>query len=79
MSERVSVYTQVSSELGTDLAEMRRKAEKSKAIPFGMERVSAQTEAKALLAMNEGERREYVRVHGWAHTVDMARRGKRNA
>ena len=49
MSERVSVYTQVSSELGTDLAEMRRKAEKSKAIPFGMERVSAQTEAKALL------------------------------
>lgn len=81
MPENRSVYTQVAQELGAELAEMRRKADKSKAVPFGMERVSADAEAQAMLAMKPEELKEkgYLDPKRLVRTLDLARRGMRHA
>ena len=79
MPEKRSVYTQVGLELGEELARMRKEADKSKAVPFGMERVEAETEARRLLGMGKKERAAYLKQHGLAKTLDVARRGLRNA
>ena len=81
MPEQRSVYTQVSVELGQALAEMRKQADKSKAVPFGMERVSAEAEAKAMITMKPEELKAkgYLDPKRLGRTLDLARKGLKRA
>ena len=74
-----SVYTKVALSLGERLAQMRKDAGDSKAIPFGMEKVGADTEARRLRAMGLKERQAYLQQNGLHKTLEVARRGQRNA
>ena len=74
-----SVYTRVALSLGERLAQMRKDAGDSKAIPFGMEEVTADTETRRLRAMGPKERQEYIQRNGLQKTLEVARRGQRNA
>ena len=79
MPEKTSIYTEVSQELGQALAQGRREAEKSKAIPFGMERVTADTETQRFMAMKPEAKKAYLKAHGVQKTLDLLKRGVKHA
>ena len=79
MPEKTSIHTQVSHELGEALAKGRAEAEKSKAIPFGMERVTADTETRRFMAMGKEGKLAYLAHRGPQKTLDLLKRGVKHA
>lgn len=79
-------YTQAAERLADRLAEAEKEAKKSKAIPFGMEAVSADTEVKAFEAMNRTDKIRFMKQHSTKddpaavqYVLKMLRRGRQRA
>ena len=79
MPEKTSIHTQVSQELGEAIAKGRAEAEKSRAIPFGMERVPADTETRRFMALLPDGKTAYLKAHGVQKTLDLLKRGVKHA
>ena len=79
MPEKTSIHTQVSQELGEAIAKGRAEAEKSKTIPFGMERVSADTETRRFMALGPEGKMAYLKANGPQKTLDLLKRGVKHA
>ena len=78
MPDRINVYTKVSQELGQELAKARGEAEKSKTVPFGMEKVSAQTETDRFMKMPAEAKAAYLKENGVQKTLDLVKRGTKH-
>ena len=56
-------FTIASERLADRMAASEKEASKSKAMPFGMERVTADMEARAFQAMNREDRLKFMEAH----------------
>lgn len=74
MLDRTNIYTQVSQELGAELARGKKEASESKTTPFGVELVTPETEAKRFHMMNPEGKKAYMKQHGVTKTLDVVRR-----
>ena len=79
----LNAYTRAATRLVDRLMAAKEQADKSKAMPFGMERVSADTEAKAFAGMNRENKMQFMAQHatdkdpkGIAYTMKVIARGK---
>ena len=82
----MNVFTRASQRLADKMAQAQEEAKKSKGIPFGMERVSADVEAQAFMQMNREEKDKFMASHttrddpkGVAYVMKVIQRGQKLA
>ena len=78
MPEHTNIYTQVSIELGQELARYKKEAGESKTTPFGLEEVTPETEARRFMALAGEGKKAYMKQHGVQKTLDVLRRGMKH-
>jgi len=79
MSPNTNIFTQIATELGQELAEKRRQANKAKPIPFGMQQATPDMEAKLLKGMSPEGYKTYLEKNGPLKTIDLLRRMKKSS
>ena len=79
MPEKTSIYTQVAIELGQELARHKKEASDSNATPFGLEKVTPETEARRFMAMAPEGKKAFMKQHGVQKTLDVVKRGVKRA
>ena len=74
-------YTRAAERLADRLSQAEKDSEKAKALPFGMERVTPEAEAKAFAFMNREGRAKFMEQHatekdpkGVAYTMKVIQR-----
>lgn len=79
-------YSAAAKRLADRLGESEEKVRKVKGIPFGMEKVSADVEARAFEMMNREKRAKFMADHarrddpqGLAYTMKVLQRGRKRA
>ncbi len=81
-----NIFTAASERLAERMAAIEKDTAKSKVVPFGMQPVSADVEAKAFAGMNREGKAKFMEQHatkddpkGIEYTMKVVQRGQKNA
>lgn len=79
MPTNISEFTEAMDAILSEIKSAKKDADKSKPIPFGLERINKRSTAAARFQeLNEREKRDFIQKNGQRETVRMMR-GRDNA